>query len=121
MEKENIEEIELEELKNNPKPKKKDNTKENILLITNIILGLLKFLIIYLFAKGNIINEESNTIINNLSYVSGIIISISLDIITNIIIIKFTNQNKKMFKYYELLIYSISITIVISLIMLIFK
>ena len=116
MEKEDVEELELEELQNKtPIPKKE--YKEEIKIAINIILGIIKLFILYLFSKGNNIQEESNIIINNLSFISGIIICIALDIITNIIVIRINNK----YKYYELIIFSLIVTLLLSVIMLLFK
>ena len=115
---EEIEEIELEELKNKKSnPQLKKDYKEIIKIIINTVLGLIKFLIIYLFSKGNNLEEETNIIINNLSFISGIIICIALDIIINLIIIRIT----KKYKYYELIIFSLIVTFILSVIMLLFK
>lgn len=118
---ETIEEIEKEEQEeqntNPPHKEQRKDYREEIKIAINIILGIIKLFIIYLFSKGNNIQEESNIIINNLSYISGIIICIALDIIVNLIVIRINNK----YKYYELIIFSIIVTILISVIMLLFK
>lgn len=97
------------------------NKNKIIIIVTNIILGIIKFYILSLYALGAFLDDYVEPISETKRYIKfseGVIIAIILDIIVNIINTKIIKKNNSI-KTNQPIIFSIIITIIEIFIILI--
>ena len=96
--------------------------KYNIIIIgTNIILGIIKFIIIATFAIAAFLDDYLIPLSKTKQYMTfsvGVMISLILDILVNFIITKIMKKKNIEIKYRKMMIISIIITIIETIIIL---
>lgn len=89
-----------------------------IIIITNIVLGLIKFSLLELFAYMAFNGDYAEPVTKSQRYLTffiGVIISITLDFIVNFLITKTINKNSRQVKFIRTVIISVIITILEAL------
>lgn len=96
--------------------------KYNIIIIgTNIILGIIKFIIIVTFAMAAFLDDYLIPLSKAKQYMTfsvGVMISLILDILVNFILTKIMKKKNIETKYGKMMIISITITIIETIIIL---
>lgn len=91
-----------------------------VMIIENVLLGLIKFWIIAMYGLAAFLDDyliPLTTFQKIITFGTGILIAIGLDLLVNFIIYKIFNRKEKIISYKKLVISSLVITVVLVILM----